>query len=195
VPVLRFLSILRAGDQLRLQAPGLPPVMMRINGSPAGDPGAPAAQVIIAETLARIQRATGTRFPLPGRWTHKDSEMLYFCDQLLTAGEVQWYWPGYAVNLAARQVANLLSAATLPRVSMTGESADPPVIPLMGGEVVMPGKIRCEVTDMLVMNPRLLRAELTVATPLTVLAVPLGQDDRTRSMFYFSPESAADETA
>jgi hypothetical protein len=191
--VLRFLSKVRTGDQLRLQATGLPSAVMRISGPPLGDPDAVAAGATVAETLARIQCATGCRFPLPRSWTHKDSEMLYFCDQLLTVGEVQWYWPGYAFNLLAMQVARLLSDATLPRISMTGESIDRPSIELMGGAVVLPGKVRCQVTDMLMMNPRLLRAAAAASDPLSIMTVPLGQDDRTRSMFYLEPEPAVDE--
>jgi len=191
--VMRFLSILRSGDELRMCAPGISPAVMRLTGPPTGDPDTVAAGAIIAETLARIQRATGTRFSLPGGWTNEDSEMPYFCDQLLTVGQVQWYWPGYAINLPALRLAKLLSESTLPRVSMTGESGDNPVISLMGGTVTIPGKIRCEVTDMVVMNPRQLRAELEAASPLTVLPVPLGQDDRTRSMFYLVREPEVDE--
>jgi hypothetical protein len=187
-PVLRFLSLLMPGDELRMVAPGTAPVLMKVTGPLTGDPQAVAAGADVAEMLARVQIATGARFPLPARWTQQEHEQLHFYDQLLTHGHVRWYWPGYALSLPALRLAKLLEESALPRLTMTGQGGDDPEVQLMGGTIAMPGKITCEVTGILVMTPRSLRLQLRNAGPLAMLPVLLGQDDRTRTAFYLARE-------
>jgi hypothetical protein len=64
----------------------------------------------------------GVTFPLPHRWSRKDAEQVYFCDEILRTGSVTWYWPGARVNVAASSVAGLLAQGPLPRLSMSGTS-------------------------------------------------------------------------
>lgn len=184
VPVLRFLNLLRNGDRLRMIAPGYPPLELRIAGDPASDVGTFEDQIAIAEALARIQSAAGVRFPLPKSWEAKDGEMIYFWDQILSVGLVQWYWPGYSVNLPTETVAKLLRDAALPRVSMTGRSDKDPIIQLLKQDIQLQGQMRCEITDMLVANPRTLRKHVKDLSPRTIVPVPLSQDARTVCMFY-----------
>jgi hypothetical protein len=188
VPVLRFLGRLKPGDYLRLVAPGYDPFEVRLTGHPVGDAPTFEAEITIAEALARIQEAAGIRFPLPGGWSPEDSKMIYFWDQLLTRGQVQWYWPGYSANMPVRTVAKLLKDSVFPRISMSGTSAKDPVIQLLGHEVPIQGQVRCEVTDMIVPNPRGLVQQIRNLSPGTLVVVPLAQDDRTLSMFYLDRE-------
>jgi len=189
VPVLRFLDLLRSGDHLRMIAPGYPPLELRITGDPASDIGTFEDQIAIAEALARIQSAAGVHFPLPGSWEEKDGEAIYFWDQILSTGQVQWYWPGYSVNLPAETGAKLLQGAALPRVSMTGRSDKDPLIQLLRQDIQLQGQVRCEVTNMLVANPRTLRKLVNDLNPGTPVPVPLAQDARTVCMFYLDHET------
>jgi hypothetical protein len=193
VPVLKFLSLLRVGDYLRLIAPGYPEVEARLTGNPVGDSHILQVGIAIAEALARIQTAAGTRFPLPGSWTAKDAEMTYFWDQLLTKGQVQWYWPGYSVNIPAAKISKLLADAVIPRISMTGKTLIDQEVELFGHKFSIPGQARCEVTNMLIPNPRALAEQVRNLSPETPVLVPLAQDDRTLSMFYLDRD--ADATA
>lgn len=194
VPVLKFLGLLRKGDSLRLVASGYPDVTARLTGQPAGHPGLPEAGIAVAEAIARIQLAVGVRFPLPGSWTPKEGEMIYFWDQLLATGQVQWYWPGYSVNLPAGKVAKLLSTSLLPRIAMTGTSFVDPVIELLGHSMQIQGQIRCEVTDMVIPNPRFLASQIRDVPPATLIVVTLAQDDRTKSMFYLDRSTEPAQT-
>jgi hypothetical protein len=195
IPVLRFLSLIKVGDHLRLVAPGLDPVECRVTGDPVGEAGTLEAQIAMAEELARIQSAAGVRFPVPAEWNAKDRELIYFWDQLLTHGQVQWYWPGYEVNLPVGTVRELLRKFTLPRLTMNAISNQNPVIQLLGHEYPIRGQVRTEVTNMIIPNPRTLRAGIRHLDPLTVVPVPLAQDDRTLTMFYLARDSGLDATA
>jgi hypothetical protein len=188
VPVLRFLSLIKTGDRLRLTAPGLDPVECRVTGDPVSDVGRFEAQIAIAEALARIQLAAGVRFALPEKWSAKDGELIYFWDQLLSNGRVQWYWPGYGVTLPAGMVKELLRKFALPRLTMNGISSQDPVIQLLGHDFPIQGQVRMEIANMVIPNPRTLSADIRDLDPLTVIPVPLVQDDRTLTMFYLDRE-------
>jgi hypothetical protein len=190
VPVLRFLGLIRAGDRLRLVASGLDPVECRVTGNPIDrDEAESEARIVIAEALARIQSAAGARFPLPMSWDSKDWELIYFWDQILANEKVQWYWPGYAVNMPAGAVRKLLRNYALPRVSMNAASSQDPVIQLVGHEFSIPGKLRSEITNMIIPNPRIISREIQDINPLTLVPVPFVQDDRTLSMFYLERDT------
>jgi hypothetical protein len=190
VPVLRFLGLLKAGDYLRLTAPGLDPVECRIADDPVRDMGGTfEAEIAIAEALARIQSAAGIRFPLPGSWDAKDGELIYFWDQILTNGQVQWYWPNFAMNLPAGTVAQLLRKSVLPRLSMNGTSVQDPVIQLLGQDVPIQGQLRFEVTNLVIPNPRPLAAQIKDLSPLAPVQVALVQDGRTLTMCYLDRET------
>jgi hypothetical protein len=190
VPVLRFLSLLKAGDYLRLTAPGLDPVECRISGDPASDIGGTFEDgIALAEALARIKSAAGVRFPLPASWSAKDGELIYFWDQILSNGQVQWYWPNYAVNLPGSTVVQLLSKSVLPRLSMNGASVQDPVIQLVGQDVPIQGQLRFEVTNLVIPNPRTLAAQVKNHSPLTPVMVPLISDDLTLAMCYLDRET------
>jgi hypothetical protein len=191
VPVLRFLSLLKRGDCLRLVAPGYPEVEVRLTGEPVGDPGLHEAGIAVAEALVRIQSAAGTRFPLPGSWGAKDGEMIYFWDQLLSNGEVQWYWPGYSVNMPAAKVSKLLADSVLPRISMSGTSGRDPIVEFLGYKMSIQGQVRCEIANMVIPNPRILAEQIRNVGAETLVAVPLAQDDRTLSMFYLDRDANA----
>jgi hypothetical protein len=184
------LHLLRKGDYLRLTAPALDPIECRITGNPVGDGGALEAPTAMAEALARIQSAAGVGFPLPTNWNKKDGEMIYFWDRLLSAGQVKWYWPGYAVNLPTATVKRLLMESALPRISLSGTSPINPLIQLLGHEFSIQGQVRCEVTNMVVPNPRALAIQVRQLSPQTVIAVPLVQDDRTITMFYLDRDES-----
>jgi hypothetical protein len=188
VPVLKFLNLLKVGDHLRLIAVGHPEIEARLIGNPLGDSHVLESGIAIAEAVARIQAAAGTRFPMPASWTGKDAEMTYFWDQLLAHGEVQWYWPGYAVNIPAGRVSQLLADSVIPRISMTGTSENNPEVELFGNKFRIEGQLRCVVTDMLVPNPRALAKHVCDAPPDTPVAVTLAQDDRTLSFFYLDQD-------
>jgi hypothetical protein len=188
VPVLKFLSLLKAGDRLRLIAPGHPEVEARLTGNPIGDSHVLEAGITIAEATARIQAAAGTRFPMPASWTAKDAEMVYFWDQILTAGKVQWYWPGYSVSVPAGRVSQLLADSVIPRITMSGSSEGNAEAELFGHKFPVHGQLRCTVTNLLIPNPRALAEQVRAMPPDTPVAITLAQDDRTLSMFYLDQE-------
>jgi hypothetical protein len=130
---------------------------------------------------------------LPEAWNAKDSEMIYFWDQLLSKGQVQWYWPGYSVNIPAGKVSKLLADSVIPRISMTGNSEKDQEVELFGHKFSIPGQARCEVTNMLVPNPRALAEQVRNVTPGTPVIVPLAQDDLTLSMFYLDRGEGDDD--
>jgi hypothetical protein len=188
VLVLRFLSLLKSGDHLRLVAPGYPEIETRISADPDGDTHVIEAGILIAESLTRIQSAAGARFPFPGAMEPEDGRMIYFLDQLLSVGRVQWYWPGYSTNILAGEVSRLLAESMLPRISMTALTYKDPVVELLGSKFSIRGEIRCEVTDMVIPNARILAKEIRDMPAGTSVLVPLAQDDRTRTMFYLDSE-------
>jgi hypothetical protein len=119
-----------------------------------GGPEVPDGGLAIAKALARIQDATGATFALPRRWTRKDAEQMYFCDEILRSGSVAWYWPGASVNAPLGSVAGLLAHGPLPRLSASGTSDPPPdaTLQLFGHDVPLPGVMRMDVTNLVVAN-------------------------------------------
>jgi hypothetical protein len=57
----------------------------------------------------------------------------------------------------------------------------------------MLGELRCEVSDILVTNPRILAGQVDAVTPLTPLSVRLEQDDRTKTVFYLRNVTDSEE--
>jgi hypothetical protein len=184
VPAMRFLSLLKRGDQLRFVAPGHADVEGRLTGDPVGDPDALRARLAVAEALARIQSAAGIRFALPQGWSHEEGQMIYFWDQLLTDGRVQWYWPGFWTNLPAASVRKLLRESALPRISMHATSARDMVAELLGHPLRIQGQIRCEVTNIVISTPLSLAEQVRDLPPDVLVPVPLAQDNRTICIFY-----------
>jgi hypothetical protein len=189
---LRFLAKLGTADRLRLRSPEHPVTELKVTGDLVGPPGAVEKCILVAAALARIQEAIETFFPLPAGWSAKDDEMLYFYDQILLYGEVKWYWPECSIRMPAETVAKLLVQGTLPRVSMAADSGGAPTsMELMGHQIILPGKVRCVVENIIIMNPRLLAKQIADLAPGAPVVVDLGCDDRTATTFFLdrTPES------
>jgi hypothetical protein len=190
LPALRFLQHLTRADHLNFQMPGNPITEARITGSWVP---VPAAFLPVAEALARIQEASGVVFPMPNRLTHRDAEMLHFCDQILRHGHVDWYWPGAYVPMQPSAVRQLFLQGPLPRLNISGDSSTKPRIRLMGHDIPLPAPLHMEVTNVLVMNPLALATDVDSTPPHTMLVAHIGCDVQTRCTFSLADLSQEDE--
>jgi hypothetical protein len=192
IPAIEFLVGLQECDGLRLNIPGAPPTPVRLPSS--ATPGAMApltAFLTQLATLRRVQDATGDEFGVPAL-TPADQDMLYFADQLLTHGYVEWFWPGISLRLPHDQVhAILATAPLLPRLNLTGSGDG--AIPIAGHVVNLPGKIIMSVLNAVVVNPAGLHRTINqTARPMSAV-VQLGTQDTTQVMFRLEAEVPADD--
>jgi hypothetical protein len=183
LPALRFLQALKQADRVRLETPGQLPVETRVTGEIVGGLQAAGGELAMAEALARIQDATGVMFPLPRRWNRRDAEQVYFCDEILRAGSVTWYWPGARTNIAASSAARLLAHGPLPRCSASGSSGQMPTIELFRRSIPLPGVMRMEVTNLLLANATALATLISQVPAWAPVTIELVADDLTTCVF------------
>jgi hypothetical protein len=193
LPAARFLAKLAISDTLRLEIPDEPTATMRL---PNVDAAVGAADVVeLLEALERVQDATGVTFPVPSHLSVSERQNLAFVDGLLTQGELDWWWPGFAVTMTADSVRRqVLPAGVLPRISVNGSGSRPVLI--AGHELTLKGTVVMSATDVVVTNPLQLARQLDApdCRPDSPLVVHLEADSRTVVRFRLEGPPATEPT-
>jgi len=192
IPAIEFIAGLAECDGLRLASPGAPLAPVRLPR-----PAAPGTFAAVATFLAqltalqRVQDATGYEFGIPAL-TAEDQDMLYFADQLLTHGYVEWYWPGVTAQVPRDKVSAMLNTAPLiPRANLTGRGDGTVVI--AGHTIKLPGAILLEVSNAAIVNLAELHRTVNQPKPPPTALVKLGAQDSTQVLFRLDREEPVND--
>jgi hypothetical protein len=190
IPAIEFIAGLAECDGLRLASPRDPLAPIRLPRPAAPGTLAPVAAFLTQLTaLQRVQDATGYEFGIPAL-TAADQDMLYFADQLLTHGCVEWYWPGAMAQFPLDRVSAMLGTAPLiPRVNLTGRGDG--TVAIAGHTIKLPGAILLEVSNAAIVNPAGLHRTINQPQPPPTALVKLGPQDSTQVLFRLDREELA----
>lgn len=113
--------------------------------------------------------------------------MLYFADQLLTHGYVEWYWRGATAQVPLDRVSAMLGTAPLiPRANLTGRGDG--AVTIAGHTLKLPGAILLEVSNAAIVNPAGLHRTMNKPQPPPKALVKLRPHDRTQILFRLDRE-------
>lgn len=192
IPAVEFVAGLAECDGLRLAAPGNSLAPIRLPRPTAPKTLAPVAALLAQLTaLQRVQDATGDEFGIPAL-TAADQDMLYFADQLLTYGYVEWYWSGATAEVPLGRVGAMLGTAPLiPRANLAGRGDG--AVTIAGHTINLPGVITLDVIYAAIVNPAELHRTINQPQPPPTALVKLGPQASTQVLFRLDCKETIDD--
>lgn len=133
VPVLRFCAAVAAGQEMAITDPA-----GNVLATSSGDFGPadwPEPYIRCAETLAEVQKLTGTAFPLPPAFSAEDQRDMYYAQAILRGEQVQAQWSGMIAPLAAPAVDNLFAQIEQHGERFSFAAAVPETLQVAGGQL------------------------------------------------------------